>query len=290
MSLASHLSLCTTDEDKGKILHITDMHLFANQNDTLLGVNSDASFSTVIHEIKNRHRSIDSKAAVDSQKQFDLIIATGDFVQDGSQKGYERFAQKIVQFNTPCVWLAGNHDVYSSMQNIFNAYQLADNKVILFGQQWLIILLNSQVVGQAYGFLPPSELDLLQHTLNRYPERSALLFMHHHPITSGCHWLDEHALKNSADLSEIIQNNKQIKGIGWGHIHQQQDKMWHHCFAFSTPSTCVQFEPECHHFKLSNEDSPGWREIELSTQGTIESKVYRINNELFRPDMSQNGY
>lgn len=276
--MISHLQLSINNDNSGRILHITDTHLFADENRTLLGVNSNASFLSVINDIESQ------------DKKFDLIVATGDFVQDGSQKGYARFADRIKQLNIPCVWLAGNHDNYTYMKEIFDTYQLASNKAILLGDRWLVILLNSQVVGQAYGYLSKSELNFLQNTLQNYLNRSVLVFLHHHPIESGCHWLDEHALKNSHELEKIIQSYPNIKSLGWGHIHQSQELIWHGCTAFSTPSTCVQFQPACHNFRLSEKEAPGWREIKLSADGTIKTKVKRISGNLFLPDMSQNGY
>lgn len=276
--MASLLTLQIQNKHCANILHITDTHLFADEDGALLGIKSNASFLSVINEIKRGNR------------KYDLIVATGDFVQDGSKKSYARFAEQIKQFNTPCVWLAGNHDNFSYMQEVFSNYQLAENKVVSLGDNWLIVLLNSQVVGQACGLLPQSELQFLEKTLLAHTDKNVMVFLHHHPINSGCHWLDEHILKNSNELEKIVKKFPSIKGLGWGHIHQQQDHVWHNCHAFSTPSTCFQFKPNCYEFKLSNDEAPGWREITLNEDGTIESSVFRIADNLFLPDVSQKGY
>ncbi|OCL22756.1 hypothetical protein A9G07_06695 [Gilliamella sp. wkB72] len=276
--MASLLTLQIQNKHCANILHITDTHLFADEDGALLGIKSNASFLSVINEIKRGNR------------KYDLIVATGDFVQDGSKKSYARFAEQIKQFNTPCVWLAGNHDNFSYMQEVFSNYQLAENKVVSLGDNWLIVLLNSQVVGQACGLLPQSELQFLEKTLLAHTDKNVMVFLHHHPINSGCHWLDEHILKNSNELEKIVKKFPSIKGLGWGHIHQQQDHVWHNCHAFSTPSTCFQFKPNCYEFQLSNDEAPGWREITLNEDGTIESSVFRIADNLFLPDVSQKGY
>lgn len=276
--MASLLTLQIQNKHCANILHITDTHLFADEDGALLGIKSNASFLSVINEIKRGNR------------KYDLIVATGDFVQDGSKKSYARFAEQIKQFNTPCVWLAGNHDNFSYMQEVFSNYQLAENKVVSLGDNWLIVLLNSQVVGQACGLLPQSELQFLEKTLLAHTDKNVMVFLHHHPISSGCHWLDEHILKNSNELEKIVKKFPSIKGLGWGHIHQQQDHVWHNCHAFSTPSTCFQFKPNCYEFQLSNDEAPGWREITLNEDGTIESSVFRIADNLFLPDVSQKGY
>ena len=276
--MESLLQLPTKNKNYGKILQITDTHLFADGSCALLGVKSNASFLAVIDEIKKCSRT------------YDLIVATGDFVQDGTKEAYKFFAEQITTLNTPCVWLPGNHDNYDYMQSVFANYRLLDNKVVLLSDKWIIILLNSQVEGQAYGLLADSELLFLQKNLDRYSDRNALVFLHHHPINSECHWLDQHILKNSIELEKIIQAYPQIKGLGWGHIHQSQDHQWYTCKAFSTPSTCVQFKPNSYNFGLADKDAPGWREITLTNDGMLETEVFRINDNRFVPDLSQNGY
>lgn len=275
--MANHLTLPIPQSRGVKLLHITDTHLFTGDGDTLLGINTNASFQAVINTI----------AA--SNKYFDLIVATGDFVQDGSIRAYEYFAQKIKQLGMPCVWLAGNHDNYAHMQHVFIQHKLIEYKVVLLGAKWLIVLLHSQVTGKAYGELSEQELIFLDNILNQHSDRYAAVFLHHHPLLSGCRWLDEHCLKNSHQFATVIKRYPNVKSIGFGHIHQQLDKQWHHCRAFSTPSTCVQFEPQCHDFTLAHA-SPGWREIELGGDGIINSQVHYLKEQLFLPDMSQNGY
>lgn len=263
---------------QAKILHITDTHLFADKQATLLGVNTHASFMAVMNEIEK---------VVD---QYDLIVASGDFVQDGSEQAYHHFASLMSTFNTPCVWLSGNHDVPQYIHSVFAHYALPADKVILLGKKWQVILLNSQVVGNAFGQLDTSQLALLENSLAHYPDRFALIFVHHHPIASGCEWLDQHGLKNSEALAQILNRYpRQVKALGWGHIHQQIDSQWQDFQVFATPSTCVQFKPHCNAFALE-QIAPGWRTIVLSDNGTLETAVQHLKNNYFLPDMSQNGY
>jgi len=275
--LEKYLSLPIKNKNKAKILHITDTHLFSDDNDSLLGIKTNASFNTVIDEIKQQ------------PCDFDLIVATGDFVQDGSKNGYLRFANSINQFSMPCVWLLGNHDIYSNMKDVFEQQKLPERKVVLLGDNWLIILLNSQVQGKAFGMLSTLELSFLSLTVEQYPDRFVIVFLHHHPVMSNCRWLDQHCLKNSEEFGLLVKQYKRIKSIAWGHIHQSFEKIWHHCKVFSTPSTCIQFKPSSDNFSLSY-DSPGWRIIELNSNGEIDTTVYSLNENLFMPDISQNGY
>jgi len=206
--LEKYLSLPIQNKNKAKILHITDTHLFSDDNDSLLGIKTNASFNAVIDEIKQH------------PCDFDLIVATGDFVQDGSKNGYLRFANLINQFSMPCVWLLGNHDIYTNMKEVFEQQNLPERKVVLLGDNWLIILLNSQVQGKAFGMLSPSELSFLSLNIEHYPDRFVMVFLHHHPVMSNCRWLDQHCLKNKEELGLLVKQYQRIKSIAWGHIHQ----------------------------------------------------------------------
>ncbi|WP_392559252.1 3',5'-cyclic-AMP phosphodiesterase [Orbus mooreae] len=262
---------------KGKILHLTDTHLFAEDNECLLGIDTNTSFYAVIDEINQQ------------VCDFDLVVATGDFVQDGSKEAYRRFAKKIKQLSIPCFWLPGNHDVYDNMKEVFEQQGLPETKVVLLGENWLIVMLNSQVPGKAYGLLSDDELSFLETTLMAYPNRDIALFLHHHPVMSNCQWLDQHCLKNSKEFGELVKQHKNIKSIAWGHIHQKTDKVWHHCRVFSTPSTCVQFKSLSNNFAVSNEP-PSWRFIELNSNGEVTTTTHCLSDNLFEPDTTMNGY
>ena len=86
-----------------RVLQITDTHLFAEKDETLLGVNTWESYHAVLQAIHA------------SAREVDLVVATGDLAQDHSSAAYQHFAEGIASFTAPCVWLPGNHDFQPSM-------------------------------------------------------------------------------------------------------------------------------------------------------------------------------
>ena len=82
---------------------------------------------------------------------------------------------------------------------------------------------------------------------------------------------------------------KNVKAIMDGHIHQAVDDMWFDYRVMATPSTCIQFKPDSNHFSLDTLQ-PGWREIELYNDGHIETRVKRIQDAVFLPNMREDGY
>lgn len=157
------------------------------------------------------------------------------------------------------------------------------------GEQWQILLLDSQVFGVPHGELSEFQLDWLETKLAAEPERHTLLLLHHHPLPAGCSWLDQHSLRNSAALDRVLAKFPRVKNLLCGHIHQEQDLDWNGRRMLATPSTCVQFKPHCANFTLDT-IAPGWRWLELHPDGTLTTEVCRLTGAQFRPDTASEGY
>jgi Icc protein len=272
-------SLKVNNADKVRLVQITDTHLFEADDGCLLSVNTAESFRAVVHSVVHQGVS------------FDAILATGDISQDHSKASYQRFAQGIAHIDAPCFWLPGNHDFKPSMSAILpqDSAQIRHVDHQLLGQHWQLIMLDSQVVGVPHGRLSEVQLALLQEKLSHYPERHTMVLLHHHPLLVGSAWLDQHALKDSDEFWRIVTQASNVKAIVCGHVHQDMNREHHGVQVIATPSTCVQFKPNCNDFALDRL-SPGWREFELHSNGTLVTCVKRLVNGLFQPDFTANGY
>lgn len=262
-----------------KLVQVTDSHLFKQRSGELLGINTLESFNQVLKEIRQ------------SDFAYDLALATGDLVQDDSIEGYQYFCESAQQLQKMLFWIPGNHDFQPKMFDILSQEQnnISPKKHLLLGDHWQVLLLDSQVYGVSYGQLGQYQLDWLQSKLKEYPERYALVVLHHHILSTGSAWLDQHNLRNSYDLALVLSAFPKVRGILYGHIHQQVDKEWQGYKLMATPSTCIQFKADSHHFSLDKQQ-PGWREIELWQDGSIQSRVKRIKQALFLPNMLSEGY
>ena len=267
-----------TQQDVFRIVQITDPHLFQDTNGELLGINTQASFSQVLSEIQQQ------------QYDYDLVLATGDLVQDNSDEGYLRFRQEVKALNNKMVfWIPGNHDFQPKMFEILKEETVSAKKHILLGDKWQILLLDSQVQGVPHGQLEAEELDWLKLKLQEYPERYSLVVLHHHLLSTGSAWLDQHNLRNANELAEVLAPFKHVKALLYGHIHQQVDSEWLGYQVMATPSTCIQFKADSNTFALDIVQ-PGWREIDLHADGHIETRVKRIQQASFLPNMQVEGY
>lgn len=267
-----------TQQDVFRIIQITDPHLFQDTNGELLGINTQASFSQVLSEIQQQ------------QYDYDLVLATGDLVQDNSDEGYLRFRQEVKALNNKMVfWIPGNHDFQPKMFEILKEDSVSAEKHILLGDKWQILLLDSQVQGVPHGQLEAEELDWLKLKLQEHPERYSLVVLHHHLLSTGSAWLDQHNLRNANELAEVLAPFKHVKALLYGHIHQQVDSEWLGYQVMATPSTCIQFKADSNTFAL-DVAQPGWREIDLHADGHIETRVKRIQQASFLPNMQVEGY
>lgn len=273
------LHLPVADGAAVRILQITDTHLFAGETDTLLGINTLNSYHAVLDAIAKQ------------QLPADLIAATGDLVQDQTTRAYQRFTDGIARLPAPCVWLPGNHDYQPSMAKELAAAGISSSKQVLLGEQWQILLLDSQVQGVPHGELSDDQLIWLDNCLAQQPGRHTVVMLHHHPLASGCTWLDQHSLRNSHMLAEVLTRYQNIEAILCGHIHQDMDVMWNGIRILATPSTCVQFKPHCTNFTLDTA-APGWRYLELTTgdNPSLSTQLFRLETDEFSPDLGSDGY
>ncbi len=260
-----------------RLLQITDTHLFAKKSETLLGVNTWDSYHAVL------------EAITASQREVDLVVATGDLAQDHTSAAYQHFAEGIARFSAPCVWLPGNHDFQPAMYSTLQDAGISPAKRVMVGEHWQILLLDSQVFGVPHGELSDFQLEWLEKRLAEAPERYTLLLLHHHPLPAGCSWLDQHSLRNAASLDNVLVNFPKVKHLLCGHIHQELDLDWNGRRMMATPSTCVQFKPHCANFTLDTV-SPGWRWLELHADGSLTTEVCRLAGSEFHPDTASEGY
>ena len=261
-----------------KVVQITDPHLFSSTDGKLLGLNTDESLKSVVELVKTEHPDLD------------IVLATGDISQDGSEASYRRFESIINTLQSPSYWLHGNHDNDVAILQVLSGNERLSPCVISAGQSWRIIMLNSSVKREVGGALSESELEFLSEKLQKHRDKHIIVALHHQPIKMGSAWLDEQMVSNADEFLKIIAKYKQVKAIVWGHVHQETDTCNDDGLRLlSTPSTCVQFKPGQDNFTADTE-APGYRWFELFEDGRFETGVSRVEALKFEVDYSIKGY
>ena len=93
-----------TTEDPVLLVQLSDSHLFADANGSLLGLNTARSLQQVIDLVSAEQPSVD------------VLLATGDLAQDGSVAAYQYFRQATAALAPVARWIPGNHDDVQQMR------------------------------------------------------------------------------------------------------------------------------------------------------------------------------
>ena len=229
------------------IIQISDIHLLADENGELLGVNTQESFQSVIDLLQKGNDTID------------MILLTGDLTQDGSEVAYKRLANILKIFNVPIYYVPGNHDNSPLMSHVYPCDGISNDRHIIL-KNWHLILLDSQKSHAVEGYLDSTQLNYLQHCLQSYPEHHGLIALHHQPVPVGSLWLDDIGLKNAEAFWQIILQYPNVKTILFGHVHQAFKQIVNGINCLGVPSTCIQFKPKQDYFGLEKLP-PGYRFI-----------------------------
>ena len=254
------------------LLQLTDTHIAAAPGIRLAGVDTRDSLTHVL-------------SAATARGEADLMLLTGDLSDDGSESAYRALDQQLAGIDIPQAWLPGNHDDIANMQAV------AGNRMVqaISAGPWGIVLLNSQVPGAVGGSLADSELQRLAGFLEDDRYQHILVCVHHQPVPIGSRWLDEQRIANAGQLFELLDPCPRVRAVLWGHVHQECDLRRGGVRLLGTPSSCVQFAPGSDSFQVDRTE-PGYRWLRLSGDGTLETRVERIDPRFFDVDYDCAGY
>lgn len=268
-------ALTPIDDSSVLLVQLSDSHLFADATGKLLGMDTCDSLQRVIERV------------LDEQPAIDLILASGDLSQDGSEGSYTRFRQMTAAIPAVSRWFPGNHDELPAMRAACVGSDLLE-PVTDIGN-WRIILLDSSIPGAVPGYINEQQLALLERALSEAPERHHLICLHHHPVPIGCRWMDPIGVRNPDALFAVIERFSQVRAVLWGHIHQEFDQVRNGVRLLASPSTCVQFAPGSEEFQVDT-TAPGYRWLRLHTDGRLDTGVSRVTGITFDVDYSVKGY
>lgn len=259
-----------------RVVQISDIHLYANKERTLLGVNTHDSFSAVLGLLKS------------ATTLPDLVLLTGDLAQDHSEMAYQHVVEAFKTLSIPVYYVPGNHDDVNLMARILPSTTISNLKHIVL-DPWQFILLDSQKPNAVEGHLNRTQLDFLEDCLQMYPTQRAVIVLHHQPVSVGATWLDKLGLTNAAELWAILACYSQVHTILFGHVHQEHEGEKNGITYFATPSTCIQFKGNCVNFALE-ELPPAYRCIDLYPNGTLKTTVCRASRYIGVFDAEAKGY
>ena len=258
-----------------RLIQLTDSHLGSQPGAQLLSMDTDHSLGEVVARVRRE------------QPLADLLLATGDLADSGADSAYRRFLTLTdgLARHTRC--LPGNHDAAARLYALLAGDERGARITLL--ENWLIVALNTAVPGEVGGFLADSELALLTDALRRYPQRHALVALHHPVLPVGTAWIDPQRVANADAFWAAVAPFKQLRAVVGGHVHMETDSLHNGVRVLTSPSTCIQFAPGSDDFRLDTL-SPGYRWLDLHADGRLDTGVSRVSGVRFTVDMAASGY
>lgn len=248
------------------VLQITDCHLLAPAPagaavPTLLGVDTADTLSAVLEQALG-------------EAVPDAIVASGDLAHEGEAAAYQRFQALLAErFQGPLMCLAGNHDLGEPLRAVLGG----GGSLRL--DTWEIIGFDSHADHQTEAALGEAERRELAARIEGSDAEHVLLVCHHHLLPVGCPWLDKDCIPRGQELLESLAGHARVRGLVFGHVHQEVRTRCGGMPVLGTPSTCFQFQPRSERFALDRSAGtgrPGWRWLTLQPDGSIDTRVHRL--------------
>jgi 3',5'-cyclic-AMP phosphodiesterase len=260
--MPDNIEIIAHDPDCIRLLQITDTHIFESEDADFDGVDTSASLTAVINEIAEK------------EKQSDLVLVTGDLVHDPVVDAYSKLLCLLQELNTPTFCLPGNHDDPDLMHSTLNHSNVHTSKIIST-EYWNIILLDSFLKESHSGRLEVEELEFLNKSLQAMSGKHVLLAIHHPLVSIGSVWMDAMRLQNPEDLFSLLDRYANVRGVIWGHNHQEFRADREGLTLYGSPSTCVQFKPNSEHY-IKDHLAPAYSVLLLHKDGQIEITTRRL--------------
>lgn len=248
-----------------RLLHLTDLHLSGDEEARLRG----------IQPLVTLRRTLSQAIAGTRANGWppDAILVTGDVVHD-DPRGYDVFRREFAGLGLPVCCIPGNHDDAAAMSRMLDQPPFITTGCLdLHG--WRVVLLDSSVPGEDGGHLAAPQLQLLERALAS-ATTPVLVCLHHHPVAMSSDWLDQIGLGNAGDFFRIIDAHPAVRGILWGHVHQQFDGLRRGVRLLATPSTCAQFLPRSRDFAV-DQQPPAYRTLELTSDGSLFTDLHWVD-------------
>lgn len=212
------------------IAHLSDAHLRPKGVLYQGLVDSNAMFEAAIRHLNGL------------SPRPDVVILSGDLVDEGSPEEYAHARELLAPLNTPLFMIPGNHDEREALRRSFpdHTYLPASGPLhFVVGDRGpvQIIGLDITVPGKHHGDLDDAAVAWLDVALAREPERPTIIMMHQHPFASGIPYIDKYGCRSGARLAELVSRYPAVERILCGHIHRHMQLQFGDTILCTAPST-----------------------------------------------------
>lgn len=216
------------------IAQITDCHVVAAGELVADRVDSAAALARTIAQIN----------ALATRP--DLVVATGDLVNDGRSAEYDRFQELAARLAAPLVPLPGNHDDRTELRARYPQLPAggADDPIdhVLDAGPLRLVFVDTQVPGRIGGAISPDQVAWIDDVLTAAADRPTVVFQHHPPFATGIGFMDAEAFTGASAYAAMLARHGHVELISCGHLHRTIVHRFGGTVAATWPSTCVTLD------------------------------------------------
>lgn len=179
----------------------------------------------------------------------DIVLATGDLVDQPSAKAYKILKKHLKHLNIPVFLIPGNHDGRAMMLDAFGkksapylprklghlSYAIEDRPLRLIG-------LDSTEPTETGGHICRERAAWLDQTLAQKPDVPTLIFLHHPPFRVGIPHMDDKGFIGADRLARVLSRHRQVIHLICGHMHRPIQASWQGIPATIAPSAAFQLQ------------------------------------------------
>ncbi len=197
--------------------------------------------------------AVDTNAAVDRavarlntlRPAPDLVIVTGDLVDQGRPAQYAGVARRLAALACPFVVLPGNHDERTALVDAFPGHGYLPThggplNYVLEDHAVRIVALDTTVPGLSGGEVGEAHLSWLDARLAEAPDRATLIAMHHPPFATGIAFMDRIGCAGGGEMAAVVARHPQVHRVICGHVHRAIQVRFGGTVASIAPSTAHQ--------------------------------------------------
>lgn len=195
----------------GMLVQITDTHILPKGELLYDSTDTAAHLRTTVQQI------------ICMQPQPELVLITGDLVENPNQASYRHFIELIKPLEMPVYVIPGNHDDPRLMLEEFagtNNFPVTDNtfQYAINTSTFRVLALNSHASGTELPELDQQRLSWLQDQLV-LSDQPSLVAIHHPPMTTGIEFIDMGGSQWFQGLKSVLAEHSHVRLVICGHCH-----------------------------------------------------------------------
>lgn len=222
-------------------------------------------------------RQLKNALAQAREYQADVILLTGDLVNDERADEYAVFAEAIADPSAPLYLMPGNHDDRALIRSTFptHTYLPRDGflSYVIEDQPVRIVCVDQIVPGETHGLLTGDQAKWLDRTLAAAPDKPTIVALHHPPFPTHDLLFDKIGLHDGDLFASVIAGHRQVRRVICGHHHRVSFGQTAHAPVIVAPSTSWVYglaALEGQPVAPKTDEQPGWM-IHIWDQGQFAS-------------------